>query len=114
MLALLPVWRAGAATVAAAPPCPNILFAIADDWSLATQLLTGSMQGTCNNNTATRDRIGAWEVGYNHYHNRAGPSLPNTQKLILEQIRPKASMADCNMVPICWAHCSFQSFNSWR
>jgi hypothetical protein len=65
---------------------------------MATQLLTRSMQGTCSNNTSSADRYDTWEVGYNHYHNRAGLALPNTQKLIAEQIRPKAPRAVCNLV----------------
>lgn len=64
---------------------------------LATQLLTGSMQGVCANDTATGDRYDTWEVGYNHYHNRAGVALPNTRKLIMEQIRPRASRNDWNL-----------------
>lgn len=65
---------------------------------MATQLLTGSMQGTCSNNTSSPDRYDTWEVGYNHYHNRAGVALPNTQKLIVEQIRPRAPRAVWNLV----------------
>ena len=65
---------------------------------MATQLLTGSMQGTCSNNTSSLDRYDTWEVGYNHYHNRAGVALPNTQKLIVEQIRPRAPRAVWNLV----------------
>jgi hypothetical protein len=64
---------------------------------LATQLLTGSMQGVCGNAIPTADRYGTWEVGYNHYHNRAGVDLPNTRKLIVEQIRPRASRTDWNL-----------------
>ena len=65
---------------------------------MATQLLTGSMQGTCCNNTSSPDRYNTWEVGYNHYHNRAGVALPKTQKLIVEQIRPSAPRAVWNVV----------------
>ena len=65
---------------------------------LASQFLSGSMQGVCKNDTPTGDRYDAWEVGYNHYHNRKGISLPNTQKLIKEQIRTKAPRAVCNLV----------------
>ena len=64
---------------------------------LATQLLTGSMQGVCGNDIPTADRYDTWEVGYNHYHNRAGFALPNTRKLIIEQIRPRASRTDWNL-----------------
>ncbi|NQV35444.1 MAG: alginate lyase family protein [Phycisphaeraceae bacterium] len=65
---------------------------------MAFQFLTGSMQGTCTDNTATLHRFGIWEMGYNHYHNRAGVSLPNTRKLIQTQIRPRASRTICNLV----------------
>jgi hypothetical protein len=65
---------------------------------MATQLLTGSMQGICSNNTSSPDRYDTWEVGYNHYHNRAGVALPKTQKLLVEQIRPRAPRAVWNLV----------------
>ena len=65
---------------------------------LATQFLSGSMQGACKDDTPTADCYDAWEVGYNHYHNRKGVSLPNTKKLIAEQIRSKAPRAVCNLV----------------
>jgi hypothetical protein len=64
---------------------------------LARQLLTGSMQGLCTDNTSTPDRYDTWEVGYNHYHNRAGIALPNTRKLIMEQIRPRAPRTVWNL-----------------
>jgi len=64
---------------------------------LASQFLTGSMQGVCNDNAPTADRYEAWEVGYNHCHHRLGVALPNTRKLIVEQIRPGASRAICNL-----------------
>ena len=64
---------------------------------LATQLLSGSMQGVCGNAIPTTDRYDTWEVGYNHYHNRAGVALVNTRKLIMEQIRPRASRTDWNL-----------------
>jgi len=65
---------------------------------LATQLLTGSMQGTCMNDVATTDRFDTWEVAYNHYHHRQGMALPKTGELIATQIRPSASRADWNLV----------------
>ena len=65
---------------------------------LATQFLSGSMQGICKDDTPTDDRYDAWEVGYNHYHNRKGVVLRNTSKLIAEQIRAKAPRAVCNLV----------------
>lgn len=64
---------------------------------LATQFLTGSMQGVCSDDIPTADRYDTWEVGYNHYHNRAGVALPNTRKLIIEQIRPRASRTAWNL-----------------
>ena len=57
---------------------------------MASQFLTGSMLGICSNNLPTTDRHDIWEIGYNHFHNRAGVALPNTKKLIAEQIRPWA------------------------
>ena len=65
---------------------------------LATQFLSGSMQGVGKDDTPTADRYDAWEVGYNHYHRRKGIALPNTEKLIEEQIRGKAPRAVCNLV----------------
>ncbi len=64
---------------------------------LATQLLTGSMQGLCAHDSATSDRYDTWEIGYHHYHHRCGLALPNTRKLIVEQIRPQASRTDWNL-----------------
>ncbi len=56
---------------------------------MATQITTGKMQGTCQNNNTTADRFDTWEIGYNHYHNRKGIDLPNTLKAINQEIRPK-------------------------
>jgi hypothetical protein len=56
---------------------------------LATQILSGKMQGTCANNETNVEYIDTWEIGFNHYHNRKGVYLPNTEKLIFEQVRPK-------------------------
>jgi hypothetical protein len=64
---------------------------------LATQFLSGSMQGVSKNDSPTVNRFDAWEVGYNHYHGRKGIGLPNTEKLIDEQIRVKAPRAVCNL-----------------
>jgi hypothetical protein len=65
---------------------------------LATQLLSGTMQGTCANDVASADRFDTWEVAYNHYHHRQGLALPKTAELIMTQIRPSASRADWNLV----------------
>ena len=46
----------------------------------------------------TVNRYDAWEVGYNHYHHRKRIALPNTERLIEEQIREKAPRAVCNLV----------------
>lgn len=54
---------------------------------MAAQMLTDTMQGTCVNNVTTQDLYDTWEVGYHHFHNRKGLSLPNTQKLITTQVR---------------------------
>jgi hypothetical protein len=54
---------------------------------LAGQILAGSMQGLCANDVPDRERYNTWEVGYHHYHDRMGLDLPNTRRLITEQIR---------------------------
>jgi len=54
---------------------------------LATQINTANMQGTCLNNAATTNLFNTWEVGFNHYHNRKGMNLPQTEKLIKEKVR---------------------------
>ena len=64
---------------------------------LAGQLLTGSMQGICPNDQVTPNRFNTWEVGYNHFHGRKGLDLPNTRKLILQQIRSSKSRTDWNL-----------------
>jgi hypothetical protein len=64
---------------------------------MAKQFLTGSMQGVCPSDVADADRYDSWEVAYNHYHRRVGLDLPNTRKLIMEQIRPGAPRAVNNL-----------------
>ena len=63
---------------------------------MAVQLLSGKMQGTCVNDVTTPDLYDTWEIGYNHYHNRMGLSLPNTYKLITTQVR-RRGMNDWNI-----------------
>ena len=65
---------------------------------MAAQFLAGSMLGVSRNDVATPDRYATWEVGYTHYHNRAGVDLPNTRRLILEQIRPEAPKPAWNLL----------------
>jgi hypothetical protein len=65
---------------------------------MGKQFVTGSMQGTCANNTPTADRYDTWEVGYTHYHYRAGLPMTNTAQVITTQIRPNASRTDWNLV----------------
>jgi hypothetical protein len=79
---------------------------------MATQFLTGSMQGTCENDTATSRRFDIWAVGYNHYHNRMGVSLPNTQQLIAEQILPRASRTSNNLVYETLTHSGLSGTNA--
>ncbi|ESQ76627.1 alginate lyase family protein [Asticcacaulis sp. AC402] len=55
---------------------------------MSRQLLTGDMQGTCGNATATAVVFDTFEVGFNHYHNRLGHALPYTERLIIERVRP--------------------------
>jgi len=64
---------------------------------MATQFLTDSF-ATCINTTPTTNRFNTWEVGYNHYHNRAGIDLPNTERLIMQQIRTDSVRAAWNLV----------------
>ena len=64
---------------------------------MASQLLSGAFN-TCRETTPTANHFNTWEVGYNHYHNRAGIDLPNTKKLIAEKIRPGSVRASWNLV----------------
>lgn len=54
---------------------------------LAKQLLTGDMHGVCQNSKASENLFNTFEVGFNHYHNRLGLSLPYTEKLVKQKIR---------------------------
>ena len=50
---------------------------------MAKQLRTGSMQGTCGGaNTTVEQFYNTFEIGYNHYHNRMGMALPETEAYI--------------------------------
>ena len=55
---------------------------------MARQLLTGDMQGTCRDALATSDIFDTFEVGFNHYSRRMGLSLPFSERLIFERVRP--------------------------
>jgi hypothetical protein len=57
---------------------------------MATQLNTGSMQGTCQNDQATPDRFRTWEIGYSHYHYHSRVALAQTETLITTSIRKEA------------------------
>lgn len=73
-----------------------------DLYSLDTKHLTAFMEtnsSLCLGNTSEISMlylngltpsglIPTYETAYNHYHNRKGISLPNTNKLILSAIRP--------------------------
>ena len=50
------------------------------------------------NNTPSASRFESWEVGYNHYHHRAGLPMTKTGTLIENQIRPNAQRAVWNLV----------------
>ncbi|MGY8827825.1 MAG: alginate lyase family protein [Candidatus Latescibacterota bacterium] len=65
---------------------------------LATQLLTGDMQGTCADSTASKSLFDTWEIAYSHYHNRMGIDLPQTDALIQTKIRPNAPRAVWNLL----------------
>jgi hypothetical protein len=54
---------------------------------MGLQSSSGSMQGTCANNTASGDVYKTWEIGYNHYHTRKGIDLPNTWAMITGKVR---------------------------
>ncbi len=64
---------------------------------MARQFLTGSMLGVAPNDSPTPDRYDTWEVGYAHYHDRVGLELPETRRLIVEQIRPRSERATWNL-----------------
>ena len=64
---------------------------------LATQFIAGSMQGVCINDIPDPERYDTWEVGYHHYHGRAGIDLPGARRLIVEQIRPGSIRAIWNL-----------------
>ena len=56
---------------------------------MASQLVTGDMQGTSANPVTSSSRFNTFEVGFNHYQNRRGIALPNTLKAITQELRPK-------------------------
>jgi hypothetical protein len=64
---------------------------------LAGQFLSGSMGGLGANDVPSRERFNTWEVGYHHYHGRMGLDLPNTRRLIEEQIRTDSLRAIWNL-----------------
>lgn len=64
---------------------------------MAARFLAGSMLGVSRSDLPAATRFDTWEVGFNHYHNRAGVALPNTRRLIDEQIRPRAARSACNL-----------------
>jgi hypothetical protein len=53
---------------------------------MALQLNSKDMQGTCGG-AVTADRYNTLEVGYNHYHNRKGIAMPQTQAEIAKELR---------------------------
>lgn len=63
---------------------------------LASQLVSGKVE-TCRDTIATSTRLSGWETGYRHYHQRAGMELPNTRKLIMQQIRNQNLPPDWNI-----------------
>jgi hypothetical protein len=64
---------------------------------LASQFLAGSMLGVSAKDLPDFERYNTWEVGYNHYHGRVGVALPNTRRLITEQIRTESIRAIWNL-----------------
>jgi hypothetical protein len=65
---------------------------------LATQLLSGDMQGTCADGVTSESLFDSWQVAYKHYHNRMGIELPQTQALIRDKIRAEAPRAVWNLL----------------
>jgi len=63
---------------------------------LALQVESGSMQGTCQNDTTTHGVFDTWEVGYHHYHGRKGLKLPFTEKVLKNKVR-KIGKSDWNI-----------------
>jgi hypothetical protein len=63
---------------------------------LSQQLLTGDMQGICTNPVATRHIFDTFEVGFHHFHHRMGLEMPNSQRLIIERVRPRG-LSDWNI-----------------
>lgn len=63
---------------------------------LALQLTSGSMQGTCSNESPTSDRYDTFEIGYSHYHYISGVALPNSFKYIVGQVRPLDGWRTCS------------------
>ena len=55
---------------------------------MAKQLNDGTMLGVCSDDVPTSSRFATWEMGYSHFHFRAGLHLPETEKLIVNSIRP--------------------------
>ncbi|MDA3881782.1 MAG: alginate lyase family protein [Bacteroidales bacterium] len=49
---------------------------------MAKQLSSGNMQGTCVNNVTGNEYYNTFEIGYNHYHNRMGIAMPETEAYI--------------------------------
>lgn len=58
---------------------------------MAKQIVTGSMQGVCPDDSTTKSRFATFEIGYNHYRNRMGLDLPNTLEALTKEIRPKGT-----------------------
>ena len=54
---------------------------------MGLQSSSGSMQGTCSNNTTSGDVYDTWEIGYNHYHTRKGVAMRNTWAMISPKVR---------------------------
>jgi len=58
---------------------------------MGLQSSSGDMQGTCANNVTSGDVYDTWEIGYNHYHSRQNIAMPNTWKMISENVRSTMS-----------------------
>ncbi len=73
---------------------------------MAKQLLSNNFF-TCKNTKASLNYFNTWEIGFNHYHNRKGLTLPYTQELIMKKIRPESIRTSWNIVYETLTHANF-------
>lgn len=70
----------------------NSRLATGMEWSAKT-LLGISQASTCGTKTCASGsdakNVMGWEIGYNHYHNRAGKTMASTEAAVLQLMRPE-------------------------